>query len=256
MQLSIVMVAAITICGSAAGDGDNPIKGIAVSYDLRATGASQAHEFSIVADGEHIRADLSAPAKSVEPLDRIVWTRGSEPIAINSSAQTWFELHHPAPFAPGSRYLAPPLQNAEAKNVRWVMRESPDAPAQRRYTGTLSYDIEGVTGDERVKITCGATIDILTTDRVDRRMWLGQILPITRFENVNETLRSAETNIAGFPLRIRMTATRQYAGGAAMTETIDVETRNVRTIAAPDASYFQRPAGFRFEEPVYGIPGT
>lgn len=83
---------------------------------------------------------------------------------------------------------------------------------------------------------------------------MGAMLPRTGYAEVDAKFSAAEASMKGFPLRLSLTATRQFSGGSATTNSSSVQTTEIRETTADD-SLFVRPTGYRHQQPVVGAPG-
>lgn len=226
----------------------------AVAYTIRQIHpAGDTREFAIISTATRARADLIlTPDGTVGVLDAILWPEGADlPIALHSKHETWYELRHNEPFSPRSRYLTP-LPGGTVKKVKWQLADlGADAAGERRYKGTLAYEVEG---EDRLKVLCDATFEITTTTKLDRRRWLGRILPSTSYPAVDAKLAAADLSLSGFPLRIALSVRRRYEGGPPMEERSVVEVLNIHDKTVSPL-LFRRPESYRMQAPVYGVPG-
>lgn len=209
----------------------------------------------VVADSGKIRVDLVRPPDTVVTADTLLYEGSGPLIALNSEDRTWYDIESPRPFALSSRYLTPLAENPAARKVRLEFNEAAgDAPGERRYSGRLTYDVYYTVMDAEVKVLCAASFEVTTTDRHDRRDWLGGMLPRTGYPAVDEKFREAESAIRGFPLLMTLKANRAYGGGPGETDTMKIEVLDIREVTPP-ASTFARPAGYRYQPPVMALPG-
>ena len=211
----------------------------ATAYDVRRGNTT----VSVVAEGGQMRADLQVPEGAPVTHTSVLWRGGAVAIALNARNETWYELA-PEPLSLRSRYLGP-FPAKGAKKVRWTMSE-----ANGTYTARLTYDVHV----REATVRCSADYTIETTDRHPRTLWLGRIFARTGLPEVDAELAAAEAAITRFPTRLTMTATRQYVGGPPMSETLVVETLNVRETTV-DPGTFVRPAQYVAQKPVIGAPG-
>jgi hypothetical protein len=204
--------------------------------------------FAVVAEPDRIRA--TAEAKSDGPIlyDGLLWFRGSPLIALNSQMQTWYTVARP--FALSASYLSGARNATRIKQLAFTFDEVAGAPpGEHRYTGRLRFVVLG-----SYNVTYTATVDLATTEAVDPRLWMTGMLPLTGLLQVDEKLAAAEATIKGFPLRMSITATRQYSGGGAlMTDVHTVEVSDIRETEA-NASLFVQPPHYRHEKPVFAVP--
>jgi hypothetical protein len=77
----------------------------------------------------------------------------------------------------------------------------------------------------------------------------------TGFGEVDRKVHEALAGVKGFPLKRRLSVTRQYEGGAVMAETVTTTFDDFKTVNLPPAA-LAVPAGYRYEEPVILTPGA
>lgn len=232
----------------------SPVALAGTAYDIVKYGGAFAGAhgaFHVVADSQGAVA-VAAGEADVVVFDRLVASRGSSITAINSQNQTWYELETPAPFAPSSRYFVP-TPAPHAKLIRATIA-APSADGDRRhYAAELTYLV--TTPATGVRVTVTASFDIETTSAHERNLWIGRLTPPTGYVEVDDELSKFERTIEGFPLRLSVTATRKYDGGAAMREVATVAVSNIREAAMP-ADGLLVPKNFRNQKPVIGAPGV
>ena len=221
----------------------------ATTYEIRKQ-ASVTDAFTAFADGERIRVDQAVRDDDAILYTSLLWTGGAKAIALNARNATWYELA-PQPLALKSHYLSPyGGKDVTVKNLQWTMSE-----ANGTYTARLTYEVVGRLGGERVKVHHRADYVIETTDQYPRALWLGRIFGDTKVPEVDTQLAAADPAITRFPTRMTLTATRRYEGGAAMTDVMTIETRDLRETKGDD-SKFVRPADYRQQEPQIAVPGV
>ena len=220
----------------------------ATAYDVRKHAGLGVSAFTVTVDGSQYRADFPTRDDDAVRYTSVLWNGGAKATALNARNGTWYELP-PDPMAAGSVYLNP-LMNGEAKKVRWTMSESGGT-----YTARLTYNVVASMSGTRVKVKCTAEYVVETTDQHPRALWLGRIFANTKLPDVDAQLAAGDQAITRFPTRIRFTATRQYEGGPPMKDVVVIEVRDVRSVKT-DAETFTRPADYRHQEPVIGVPGV
>jgi hypothetical protein len=228
-----------------------------VAYDVtraHTAGIRPPTRNQVIADGGYIRADAIGLSPD-EPVthDSVLWMGSPPAIGLNSRNQTWYELTEANPFSLDSHYLAP-LMKGDVKKLTVQLNAPAVVGGDRHYTGRISYDVHQSFQGVRLKVTCTATIDVTTTDTVDRRHWLGHILPSTGYADVDAKLRAAEASIEGFPVRLSMKATRRYEGGPPMDDTVEIHVTDIREVT-PELTTVTRPANYRNQKPVLAVPG-
>jgi hypothetical protein len=175
-------------------------------------------------------------------------------IFLNSTMKTWFDPETTPAFRLESRFLHP-LGKGRAKKVRWELESIPREDGMT-YVGKLAYVVTGdVGGGYRTNVTVSARIEIETTDRYEASLWPGSILPVTKYEEVDAHLAAAESQIEGFPTRLKLTTVRTYEGGAPYTDVMSVTASDFTTVQA-QASRFVKPEDYRYERPVVAAPGV
>ncbi|HVE71189.1 MAG TPA: hypothetical protein VNI54_07460 [Thermoanaerobaculia bacterium] len=220
----------------------------ATAYDVRKHEGPDLDAATVIVEGSQYRADLATRADEAILYTSVLWTGGAKATALNARNATWYELT-PEPLAVRSFYLNP-LMNGEVKKVRWTMSEKDGT-----YTARLTYDVVASMGGTRVKVSCTADYVVETTDQHPRGLWLGRIFANTRLLEVDAQLAAGDQTITRFPIRIRLTATRRYEGGPPMQDVVVIEVHDVRTVKT-DPKMFVRPADYRHQEPVIGVPGV
>jgi hypothetical protein len=205
--------------------------------------------FAVVAEPGRIRATSESKTSDGPILyDGLLWVEGSPLIALNSQMQTWYTVARP--FALPASYLSGARSAKRIKQLTFTFDEIAGAPAgEHRYTGRLRFVVLGA-----YNVTYTAAMEITTTDAVDPRLWMTGMLPLTGLLQVDEKLAAAEATIKGFPLKMSLTATRQYSGGGAlMTDVHTVDVSDIRATQA-NAALFVQPTNYRFEKPVFAGP--
>ncbi len=224
----------------------------ATSYQVR---QSRGAQFAVVAEGEKILATLVENQDDpVVIYDRLLGVSGAPIIAINSRNETWYELERQGPFASASRYLQP-LTPATTKNLKIRAAEVAGADGTRLLTWRIAYDVVGKIDGVAIKVKCSGTFEILVAENHPRELWLGRVLPLTGYPEVDEALSAADATVRHFPLRLSLSATREYEGGKPMTESSVVEVFEIVTTATDAGLSFQVPHGYRQQKPVIGAPG-
>ena len=219
-----------------------------MAYDVRKSHDSRTETMTVIAEGDQHRLDVSANESGPVLYTAVLWSGGPLAIALNDENATWYAL--PAdPLALRSQYLSPGYK-AETKNVRWTMTENGGT-----WTAQLAYDVIESHQGTRVRIRCRADYVVETTEAHPRSLWLGRVFADTRFPDVNAVLAAADPAIQRFPTKLSLTATRQYDEGPAMKHVVVIESGNVREMKLDPAS-FRRPADYRNQEPVIGVPGA
>lgn len=213
--------------------------------------------FTVVRSGDRAHASLiDGPEGEGIAYDRLLLLDPAHLIAINSRNRTWYELETQGPFALQSRYLAPALK-PRVKNVR--VRLDPPSPSttdphHQYHAGEISYDLYEGMGGHPVKISCVARFQVTTSDVPDRSTWIGRMLPETGYGPVDAEMRSVESQIGGFPIRLSLDAERRYEGGPAMHDVMRVDVTDLHETQAADAD-FVRPSDYLQQKPVILAPG-
>jgi hypothetical protein len=161
------------------------------------------------------------------------------------------------PFALDSQYLDP-AQKPRIKNIRVVLdppSQSLTDPHQQHHTGQISYDVNQSFQGNTLKISCAARFQITTSNAFDRSAWVGQLLPETGYALVDAEMRSVESRIEGFPVRLSLDAERTFAGGPTMHDLMRIDVTDIHEAATVDAD-FVRPADYRQQKPVILSPGA
>lgn len=203
------------------------------------------------AEGREFRADRQGEDIM---YDAVLSTDSESVIFLNSALKTWFDPQVPAAFSLQSRFLTP-LSDGTAKKIRWELESKP-LDGGTAYTGLLAYVVSGdAPGGFRTAVSVNARIEIETTHQLAAGLWPGTILPLTKYKAVDERLAGAESQIEGFPIRLKLTAVRTYDGGAPYTDVMTVNVSDISTVPTEPAR-FEKPAGYRYERPVVAAPGV
>ena len=235
---------------------DNPVALVpATSYRVeqaRSEGGNR--ELLVWSDGTRVHASLS---QGENPLgyDSLIGMNGGSIFALNAALKTWYELDSLTPLGLESRYLTP-LKKEEARNVQWRMTaiEAPSTEV-REYAGELSYEVRGNMQGHRIKVNVSAVIRIITDGTQPRSAWLGRILPLTSYDEVDARLNESEATIEGLPQRMTLEVTRKFAGGEPMKDSMTIVVSDLaRTEVTP--SMFERPPAYRHQRPIIGAPGV
>ncbi|MBV9497304.1 MAG: hypothetical protein JOZ54_23915, partial [Acidobacteria bacterium] len=118
--------------------------------------------------------------------------------------------------------------DATAQQVTWSFHEVPtEAKATHRYVGKLSY-IEKRAAHKGVH--CAANVEIETDESV-HLPWLGALPFFTGIDGIDQTLSASAPTIHGFPMRISVTATREYSGGEKRGQQRTMTVRDIHEIA-------------------------
>ena len=211
---------------------------------------------TVFVDGERIRVDYEALPNEPFAQDSVISTNGGRDwIALHSTNQTWFPLEEGPSLTPESRNFHGLSASAKIRKIDWAIHEEPAGEGEHHYSGDLSYVLIDEIEGQSVKMNCFARVDVVTTDTLDRALWVG-VLPLrTRHPDVDAQIARQQPHIEGFPKRIELIATRRYEGGGrpfrgTASSTVDrVETRSL------SPAMFQRPASYRKQMPVVGAPG-
>jgi hypothetical protein len=198
---------------------------------------SGTREARVLSDGTRFRIETEDPT-----FDVILSPDGREMIALHSQLQTWFTPRQSA-LALSSRFLTP--GEGVAKKPRWTM-----TAAEGKRSGVLAYEVHG----QHAIVDVEATIELTVDERLPRSRWPGSILPRTGYAAVDEPLAAADAAITAFPRRMELRVTRRYRGGPPMTASQTITVSEIRETAV-DPSRFERPAEYRHQPPVMGVPG-
>ena len=209
--------------------------------------------FNVVASEDRLRVSpVNLPPGEAILYDVLLRTPAGV-TALNSRNGTWYPAPGSSPFAlySGCTY---PYPDGKIRNLSVRIAPGPAAAGERTYSGEIGYDFVRPSGAYTVKIACRGKFTVTTTDRIDRKYWLGRILSQNRHAEVDAAIRAAEAQIEGFPVSMSVSTTRTYEGGAPMTRAIDVTASEIRE-AEVDESQFKRPPEYRLQEPVFAFPG-
>lgn len=125
----------------------------------------------------------------------------------------------------------------------------------RKYVLRLEYLTRTDVGSEVFPTTFTATGEIWTTDAIDIAVDPFGLRGLrTGYDVVDAKLREALSVVKGFPLMRRLAVSRKIANGRAQTELHTVTLSGFESIAVPPRT-FSVPPGYKYQEPVIGIPG-
>jgi hypothetical protein len=230
----------------------------ATAYHVTFTGSGASRPaLRVTSDADRRRIDLEKVKDSVITWSSLISSDGGHTfVALNAENQTWFPLKAAAPLSPSSALLAG-LPTDRISDVRWDLQEEPatdETGANRKYVGRLSYRRHFDTSGVAVAVRCSAVLLTWTTDRTDQTLWVGALPFASGVADVEAELAKKAAAIKGFPIKITLSATRQYEGGPPMTELVTASVTNIHEVTVPAAD-FRRPTGYREQEPVIGGAG-
>ena len=210
--------------------------------------------FNVVASDDRLRVSyLNLPPGEGIMYD-VLLRSAAGVTALNSRNSTWYPAPRSSPFAL-HRPCAIPYPTGKIKKLSVKIAPGPAVGGERTYSGEIRYDFVTNHLAHTLKIACLGTFTMTTTDRIDRKYWLGRILPETGYGEVDAALRAAEEQIEGFPVRMSLQRTQTYEGGAPMSDTDNVTASEIREVEV-DESELKRPADYRLQKPAVALPGV
>jgi hypothetical protein len=226
-----------------------------VAYTItRRSGDVITQTFNVVASEDRLRVSyLNLPPGEGIMYDVLLRTAAGV-TALNSRNGTWYPAPGSSPFAL-YRPCTNPYPDGKISKLSVKIAPGPAAAGEHAYSGEIRYDFVTYFVGHTVKIGCLGKFTVTTTDRIDRKYWLGRILPETGYGEVDAALREAERQVEGFPVNLSLRRTQTYEGGAPMSDTDDVTASEIREVEV-DESEFKRPADYRLQKPVVGFPGV
>ncbi len=210
--------------------------------------------FNVVANEDRLRVSyLNLPPGEGILYDVLLRT-AADVTALNTRNGTWYPAPGSSPFAL-YRPCTIPYPDRKIRKPFVRIAPGPAAAGEHTYSGEIRYDVVTQFQAYTVKIACLGKFTVTTTDRIDRKYWLGRILPETGYSEVDAALRAAEEQVEGFPVNLSLRRTQTYEGGAPMSDTDNVTASEIREVEV-DESEFKRPADYRLQKPVLGFPGA
>lgn len=214
---------------------------------------SSRQEGALLRDGSRWRIDVLHPSESAT-LTSIVGTEGGELLAINEARKTWYRLKNRYWLAIDRSlftYGASPIEVSRLKLDRL-----PPASGSREVTFKLSYNIRFRISGEAVRGRVAAEIRVVTGPGCSAAAGSWSPLELNvGLPEVDDALRKAFGSIEGVPVETVTRVERQLEQGEVLHATI---TRRIEDCAQEPISpeVFAVPAGYRYEEPQLGIPGS
>jgi len=212
----------------------------------RATGS----RVTIAGDDICIEGDKGPPDEPVTSNALVSRDGGASFIAINHENQTWFPAEGP-PLTVVAGHCGMSMKEAKISKVKWLFTE----PESYHYVAALAYTITERFDGVKIEVTCTAALDIRTTDAHPRELWPVATLFATQLPSVDERIAGDLASIKGFPVRIALTTGRQFKGGALYQSKSTLVTEDVRTVPDGAVPACKRPASYREQKPVIGVPG-
>ncbi len=125
----------------------------------------------------------------------------------------------------------------------------------RKYVLRFAHDVRMTLSGERLRVIFHSTFEIWTTEKIDL-----SVLPVdprklhTGQSAVDPAVREALSGVKGFPLKRRLAVTRQFEGGMVMVDVVTTTFDDFKTVDLPPEE-LTVPSGYRYQEPVIGVPG-
>src|SRR5258706_6218123 len=200
----------------------------------------------VIAEGDSRRLTVEQQDEVFE-YDVLLSTDGGKTVtALNTSLRTWFDGANLSASRPAR---TPGLSEIKIKDAKNSVTEEPTDTTiagfvTRKFVVRASYTSQEKYGDTKVNRVHEMTTLLWTTDKLDQVLAF-PIRAITMdVEPLDAELRQKQTVISGFPLRQLTTISRAYEGGAPSVEITTFEVDDIRTVPAPPAHAFAKPASY------------
>lgn len=228
----------------------------AITYRVRsesnaALGRASGSRVTVAGNDVCIEEDERPPDHPVTQNVLVSRDGGASFIALNHQNQTWFPAEMP-PLTVFANHCGMGVKEPEVSKVKWLFTE----PESHHYVASLAYTVQERLDGTKVEITCTAALDITTTGAHPRELWPAKELFTTRIPSVDEQIAGDLASIKGFPTRVAVTTGRQFKGGALYKSKRTVVTEDVRTVPDGAVPACKRPADYREQKPVIGVPGV
>jgi hypothetical protein len=184
---------------------------------------------------------------------------GKTVTALNENLSTYYRLKDSST-RPSSSFFMGKFSDAEVtvKDVSLteeLTNERIAGFATKKYVLKLAHDVTLTLGGHKVRVFYRSTVLLWTTEEVDLSVYPMDLRELhTGFGEVDRKVREALAGVKGFPLKRRMSVTRQYEGGVVMVQAVTTTFDDFKTVDLPPKA-LAVPPGYRYEEPVIGAPG-
>ena len=124
-----------------------------------------------------------------------------------------------------------------------------------KYVLRFMLVLKAETFGEKLRVIIHTTVELWTTRKLElafNPIDLREIL--TGESNVDPVVREALSGVKGCPLQRRLTVTRQIEDGMVLTEVSTTTFDDFKTADLPPEA-LKVPKGYRYQEPVIGLPG-
>ncbi len=226
----------------------------ATAYRVRFVSSSPQMQLAgarVTVDGQKLRIDIDRVPDAVRLYDYALSGDGGKTlVAVNDELQTWFPLDH-SPLVVQSHSFAGMSMAPAPKKIQWSVKHGAASSA-----GQLSYALEDDLAGTVVRSNVRATAEVWPMEAKPAMKWPAAVPFVTRIAAVDEQIARSPELLAGLPAKIAVTITRQYEGGPPMSETTTMTIDDVQELPSVDAKQFVRPAGYREQPPVVGVPGS
>ena len=189
---------------------------------------------------------------------------GKTVTALNDKLSTYYRPNaNPSRVMSSGHYSTPFIDEkttavVSVKKVS-VQEESPGERIAgfqaRKYVLKFAHDVKMKLGDEPVRVIFDSTVLLWTTDEVELAVVPMDLREVrTGLSKVDQQLAAALAGVKGFPLKRSLSVSRRYEGGEAMVDLVTSTFDDFKTAALPPEA-LAVPAGYRYQEPVIGVPG-
>ena len=124
-----------------------------------------------------------------------------------------------------------------------------------KYVLRFMHVLTAETFGEKLRVIFHTTVELWTAPKLELSLDpMGLCEIFTGESDIDPVVREALFGVKGFPLKRRLTVTRQIEGGMVVTEVSTITFDDFKTVALPPEA-LQVPKGYRYQEPVIGFPG-
>lgn len=184
---------------------------------------------------------------------------GKTVTALNENFSTYYRPKDPSE-TPSSSFFVGKIHDAKVTVKDVSMTEEPTDEriagfATKKYVLKLAHDVRLTLGGHKVRVFYRSTVLLWMTDEIDLAVLPMDLRELhTGFGEVDRKVREALADVKGFPLKRRMSVTRQYEGGVVMVDAVTTTFDDFKTVDLPPEA-LAVPAGYHYQEPVIGVPG-
>lgn len=233
-------------------------------YVIESTGARliPRRAGTVRVDGAAYRVDHEGD--NIEASATFSTDGGKTLTALNETLSTYYRPKAlPAETMSSGNYSAPFLDEqtkpvASVKDV--VLQEEPTEEriaghATRKYVLRFVHDVKLKMAGHKVRVIFSTTVLLWTTEEIDLSVDPMNLRELhTGLSGVDQAVREALSGVKGFPMKRRLAVTRQYEGGMVTVDVVTTTFDDFKTVDLPPEA-LAVPSGYRYQEPVIGVPG-